>query len=185
MERSKSRRAVRAFVGVTVGLFAIGGAASEAGAAAAVVKQSGPLVIYGNPYGDGTANPVLAGSTARVHAVEDANGKTIVTLQVAGLTPNREFGSHVHVGACNAANKAGGHYQNVIGTGESFANAQNEVWLDFETDDEGNGSAQAKVDWTFRADGANAIMIHDHHTPDEDPVAGVAGPKLACLDVDF
>ena len=176
---------VRGLVGVTVGLLTFGSAVSEASAAAVVVKQSGPLVRYDNPYGDGTANPVLAGATARVHAVEGANGKTIVTLEVAGLAPNREFGSHVHVGACNAANKAGGHYQNVPGTGENFANAQNEVWLDFETDDEGNGSAQAKVDWTFRPDGANAVIIHDHHTPDEDPVAGVAGPKLACLDVDF
>jgi Cu-Zn family superoxide dismutase len=177
-------RARRALVGVGVGRVALASMAAQAGAAATVVQASGPLVRYDNPYGDGTANPVLAGATARVHAVEGAAGKTIVTLEVDGLTPDREFGSHVHVGACNV-NKAGGHYQNVPGTGEAFANPENEVWLDFETDDAGHGFAQAKVNWEFRSNGANAVIIHDHSTPEHDPVAGVAGPKLACLDVDF
>src|SRR5260221_11951758 len=132
MEAGKSRRVLRAIVGMSVGVIALGATTAPAGAAATVVQASGPLVRYDNPYGNGTANPVLAGATARVHAVEDANGKTIVTLEVEGLTPNREYGSHVHVLPCNV-NKAGGHYQNVPGTGQNFANPDNQVWLDFTT----------------------------------------------------
>jgi Cu/Zn superoxide dismutase len=147
--------------------------------AADVVRSAGPLTVYADPYGDGTANPTDGGS-ARVQAVANSSGaagKTIVTLHVTGLAPNREFGSHVHILACGD-NKAGGHYRNVP-TGP--ATPDNEIWLDFTTDDEGSGSAQAVVNWTIRPGGAKAVVIHDHGT---EP-GGAAGPKLACLDVAF
>jgi Cu-Zn family superoxide dismutase len=177
------------FVGiVAIGLVVLVAAATGAGAGANVVRASGPLVRYADPYGTGAANPIEEGATATVRATEDASGKTLVSVQVRGLPADREFGAHVHVGACNN-NKAGGHYQHVPaptgGNTSAYANPDNEIWLDFTTNAAGNASAQASVDWTFRTDGANALMIHDHATTATDPGAGTAGAKLACLDVDF
>jgi hypothetical protein len=37
----------------------------------------------------------------------------------------------------------------------------------------------------LRTDGANAVILHDHHTTEANPGAGTAGSKLACLNVDF
>jgi Cu-Zn family superoxide dismutase len=144
-----------------------------------VVRAEGSLTAYDNPYGTGAANPT-AGGAARVHAVANSSGedgKTIVTLHVTGLAPNREFGSHVHILACGD-NKAGGHYRN---DPAGPATPDNEIWLDFTTNGAGSGRAQAVVDWTIRPGGAKAVIIHDHET---EP-GGAAGPKLACLDVAF
>lgn len=182
-----TKRAVRVTRGLCalgVGVATVGALAVSAAGSATVVTGEGALTLYANPYGDGRPNPVEEGATARVHAVEDASGRTIVTVHVKGLPANREFGSHVHVADC-ATNKAGGHYQNVPGTGAAFANAENEIWLDFHTNDAGNATAKATVDWTFRPGGANAVIIHNNHTAHADPGAGTAGSKLACLDVDF
>ena len=150
-----------------------------------MVRSSGDLTVYADPYGTGAANPITGGE-ASVHSVTTPSGKTIVTLHVSGLPANRSFGSHVHKLACND-NKAGGHYQNVPAVpptsvnDPSVANPENEVWLDFTANAAGNAEAHAEVDFAFRLDGANAVMIHDHHTES----GGVAGSKLACLDVDF
>ncbi len=161
-----------AVAGLTLGLAA---AALPAQAeSATVVAAGGALTVYANPYGDGTANSTEGGSAA-VHSVSTASGSTIVTLHVTGLAPNREYGAHAHVFDCSV--QGGGHYQNVAGV----ATAANEIWLDFTTNSAGNGSAQTQVAWTIRPDGANAVVIHDHTTDS----AGKAGPKLACLDVDF
>jgi Cu-Zn family superoxide dismutase len=74
--------------------------------------------------------------------------------------------------------KGSGHYQNVPG----LVSEENEIWLDFTTDAEGNGSSTAVRDWLIRPGGASSVIIHDHGT---DHMAGTAGPKLGCLDVDF
>jgi hypothetical protein len=41
--------------------------------------------------------------------VRTGDGKTIVSVQVAGLTPGATYGSHVHNQSCADGN-AGGHY---------------------------------------------------------------------------
>jgi len=171
--------AIMAMVAVTLG------AAIASAEGAKVVRSSGDLTVYANPYGNGTDNPI-SGGAASVHSVTTPSGKTIVTLHVSGLPADRSFGSHVHKLACSN-NKAGGHYQNVPAVppvsvnDPSVANPDNEVWLDFTTNAAGNGEAHAEVDFAFRADGANAVIIHDHHTES----GGVAGAKLACLNVNF
>src|SRR5437867_4218082 len=161
------------------------GVAVASGEGAKVVRSSGDLTVYANPYANGTANPI-SGGEASVHSVTTPSGKTIVTLHVSGLPANRSFGSHVHKLGCND-NKAGGHYQNVPAVpptsvnDPSVANPENEVWLDFTTNAAGNGEGHAEVDFAFRPDGANAVVIHDHGTE----AGGIAGAKLACLDVNF
>lgn len=158
------------------GVAALAGAAVVSAGGAKVVRAGGPLVVFANPYGNGAANPVQDGS-ARVHSVTTPNGKSIVTLHVSGLTPNRSYGAHVHVAACESG-QAGGHYRNVPA---GPATAANEVWLDFTTNAAGQGRAKAVVNFGFRLDGANAVVVHDHATDG----AGAAGPKLGCINVDF
>ncbi len=161
---------------LAAGVALLGATAIVSAGGATVVRARGPLVVFANPYSDNTANPVEGGS-ARVHSVTTPNGKTIVTLHVSGLEPNRSFGSHVHVAACETG-AAGGHYRNDIACP---ATPENEVWLDFTTNGSGNGHAKAVVDWPFRANGANAVVVHDRETDG----AGAAGPKLGCINVDF
>src|SRR5205807_5728525 len=82
---------------------------------------------------------VPAGATASVHATYTGDGRTVVTLHVRGLLPNRDYGAHAHRNACAASPAAaGGHYQNVQdpvqpSTDPAFANPSNEIWLDLMT----------------------------------------------------
>lgn len=164
-------------------------AASPSLAGADRVRAEGPLIRYG------TGELVPAGATARVQAVYNAAGDTIVTLHVRGLLPNHEYGAHAHKLACGATDPlaAGGHFQNVeppAGTSPSlalYANPGNEIWLDLTTDEDGNGVAQTKVAWQFSPGRrAGSVMIHAEHTHDGTTgPAGTAGARLACLTVAF
>jgi Cu-Zn family superoxide dismutase len=62
-----------------------------------------------------------------------------------------------------------------------YANPRNELWLDFKTNSHGSGYAFARVDFLIRPGEAKAVVIHDRATD----MNGVAGPKLACVDVPF
>jgi Cu-Zn family superoxide dismutase len=132
---------------------------------------------------------VPSGARATAHAVATGDGRTIVTLQVFGLLPDREYGAHAHVAACGPLpGDAGGHFQYVPGLANdpAFANPSNEIWLDVHTDSEGNGSSKAVLDWQFPADRrAHSIVIHDHHTSSDPGTAGMAGPRYGCLTVAF
>ncbi len=183
-----TRRIAAAGLATGLAAFTLASLANSPAAAAATRVDTGrqALVSY-------NATFVPAGATARVRAIATASGKTVVTLQVRGLSPNREYGSHAHQFACGATGAiAGGHYQYVVdpvqpSTDDAYANPQNEIWLDFTTDSEGNGSAQTVVEWQFPADRrAQSVIIHDHHTPTgPDGSAGVAGPRYGCLSVPF
>lgn len=140
---------------------------------------------------DEVAVPV--GSRADVDT-DDDDGRTTVTLTVTGLEPNRDFGAHVHTRPCgpNPAD-AGPHYQNMVdpaatpdspSTDPAYANPQNEIWLDFTTDESGNARVMSTVDWEFRDDEAESVVIHDHHTMTAPGEAGMAGDRLACIDED-
>lgn len=197
-------RTVRILVGTLAATTALtlGGtltAQAGGGKGAERVDADGELTRYPLLVNGADTNPVLAGATARVHAVATPSGKTIVTLQVEGLTPNRAFGSHAHTKVCGATGAAAGpHYQDAVdpvqpSVNAAYANPDNEIWLDFTTDDEGRGHAQAVVDWHFvrdaaHPDGANSVIIHRDETSHGEPghpAAGVAGPRLACLTVPF
>jgi Cu-Zn family superoxide dismutase len=156
-------------------------------AAAPPVRTTAVLGVTAGSYVYGNALPV--GARAVVHATTTASGSTIVTLHVYGLEPNREYGAHAHRAVCGANPlDAGGHFQHVLGgaTDPAYANPSNEIWLDFTTDAEGNGASQAVQGWTFTADSRpHSVVIHDHLTATEPGVAGTAGPRLACMTVEF
>jgi Cu-Zn family superoxide dismutase len=159
-------------------------AASPALAGAEHVRASGELVRYSAAVPDG--------AQGRVNAVYNAHGDTIVVLHVTGLAPYTAYGSHAHANACGATGAAAGpHYQHVVdphqpSTSPAYANPQNEIWLDFETDSEGNGAAIAKVDWQFAPERRpRSVIIHAEQTHTGPDNSGTAGARLACLTVNF
>jgi Cu-Zn family superoxide dismutase len=134
---------------------------------------------------------VPAGANARVSAAE-GDDSTTVSLEVSGLQPNRGYGAHAHAQPCGATGAdAGPHFQReqdpvVPSVDPAFANPDNEIWLDFTTDAEGNGAAEATVDWAFPEDRrAASVIIHAMPTKTGPGEAGVAGDRAACIAVDF
>ncbi len=131
------------------------------------------------------------GATVRLRAVYTASGSTVVTLHVKGLVPNREYGAHAHVNECGPTGAAAGaHFQHVVdpvtpSTNPAYANPDNEIWLDFTTDDEGSAAAQTVVRWQFDERRAHSVVIHYEHTRTGPTDSGVAGPRLGCLTVPF
>jgi len=119
------------------------------------------------------------------------NGQTTVELKVSGLLPNTKYGSHVHTKPCGAKPAdSGPHYQNdkdpvSPSVDPKFANADNEIWLDFSTDAKGDATGTATVKWEFRKGEANAVIVHAAHTSTEHGKAGTAGDRLACLTAQF
>jgi superoxide dismutase, Cu-Zn family len=174
-----------------------------AGCTAALALPGSPAVAGASSVDSGrqaltsyNATYVPPGATAKVRAVYNGSGSTVVTLHVWGLAPNRAYGAHAHRFACSPTNPlaAGGHFQYRVdpvqpSTDPAYANPRNEVWLDLTTDADGNGSAQTVVRWQPpNASGARpaSVILHDHHTA-TGPAgsAGAAGPRYGCLTVAF
>ncbi|WP_166350250.1 superoxide dismutase family protein [Phytoactinopolyspora limicola] len=132
---------------------------------------------------------VPAGAPVQVTVAPADPGGTTYTLHIEDVEPARDFGAHLHTGACGPdPADAGPHYQNSLdpvqpSTDPAYANPDNEVWLDLTTDDDGAGSAEATVRWTPREGEANSIVIHEHHTMTDPGHAGHAGDRLACVDL--
>ncbi|MFI6551892.1 superoxide dismutase family protein [Streptomyces griseus] len=117
---------------------------------------------------------VPAGARIEVTQFTDPSG-TRVGARLRGLVPGRAYGMHVHTSPCGADPAAAGpHYQH---RPEPTADPANEVWLDFRTDEDGDGRAEALHGWDFREDGARSVIIHDRQ--------GGAGERAACFTVPF
>ena len=180
----------------TAGLAGLAALAFSAPAVAGSVSRSaGELVRYPDqaPVADA---PV--GASARVQRVETGDGRTIVTLHASGLEPLAQYGAHAHVNPCGDPHldpkglAAGGHFQHVVPTAgqpathPDVANPANEIWLDLNTDEAGEGVAKAVVDWQFDpARRARSVIIHERSTDRGPTTWGTAGKRVACLDVPF
>ncbi|MGW1291815.1 superoxide dismutase family protein [Streptomyces sp. NPDC002533] len=117
---------------------------------------------------------VPAGARIEVTRFTGPSG-TRVGARLHGLVPGRAYGMHVHTSPCGADPAAAGpHYQH---RPSATADPVNEVWLDFRTDEDGDGRAEAVHDWNFRAGGARSVIIHDRQ--------GGAGERAACFTVPF
>ncbi|MFC8658950.1 superoxide dismutase family protein [Streptomyces parvus] len=117
---------------------------------------------------------VPAGARIEITEFTDPSG-TRVGTRLRGLTPGRAYGMHVHTSPCGADPAAAGpHYQH---RPSATADPVNEVWLDFRTDEDGDGRAAAVQDWNFREGGARSVIIHDRQ--------GGAGERAACFTVPF
>src|SRR5688572_11784648 len=82
----------------------------------------GDLVVFAD-------GPALGYSelSGRVQMVRTGDGKTIVSVQVAGTTPGSVYGSHVHSQACADGN-AGGHYGFGHPVGGGAGPGNSEIW---------------------------------------------------------
>ena len=137
-----------------------------------------------------TYNPAVvpAGATARLTITKTPNGAT-VRLSVTGMVPRRAYGAHLHTDPCTGAPAAAGpHYQHVHDPASppsgdpGYANPRNEVWLDFTADAAGVGSAAAVQGWSFdETRPPRSLIVHAEVTRTERGVAGMAGPRVACL----
>ena len=147
---------------------------SAAGIAFAGGRSSGPDYTY-------TGSEPFADARAVVQVVARGNGTSLVTLHVTGVDAEagRTFGAHVHTASCGADPlAAGGHYQHAGVTGDLV---DKEVWLDFTIDEEGNGHAEAIRPWIVSSSASRSVIIHALPT---NATTGVAGPRLACIDID-
>lgn len=134
---------------------------------------------------------VPVGARAGVTSKEDAENTTVM-LEVSGLQPDRQYGSHIHTLACGVDGMAAGphfqHEQDPISPSvdPAFANDRNEIWLDFTTDASGAATVTSTVPWTFTDDRrAGSVIIHAMQTATEPGKAGMAGDRIACITVDF
>lgn len=131
--------------------------------------------------------------SARVHSVSTAAGRTMVTLTVKGMTGGHTYGAHAHVLPCDVTDKmaAGPHWQLEEdpvspSVDPGYANPHNEIWLDVTTNEAGNGTAKATLDFAFAGTHRpRSVIIHAMPTATAPGSAGTAGARLACLDVDF
>ncbi|MGW9477306.1 superoxide dismutase [Saccharomonospora azurea] len=136
------------------------------------------------------ARLVPVGALAGV-AMRRSKSDTVTELEVYGLSPHRAYGAHAHVKPCGPTGAAAGsHYQHVQdpkqpSTDPAYANAENEIWLDFRTDSYGAGSAKSEVAWTFDERRPASVVIHERTTSTSEGEAGTAGNRLACINVPF
>lgn len=142
-----------------------------------------------------TYNPLVpVGARVKVDSWYRPDGRMVVVLRASGLEEDYEYGAHAHNNPCGATGGlAGPHYQFNVdpvlpSVNAAYANPDNEIWLDFTTDDKGRGWAMAVQDWQPPADRRpGSVILHIRHTAhgDGDGVPGSAGERLACLTVDF
>ncbi|MEV0262782.1 superoxide dismutase family protein [Streptomyces sp. NPDC050617] len=145
------------------------------------------------PYTAVTYDPVSVPEAARVVVTERRHegGGTTVALRLEGVQANRTFGAHAHSKPCGAKPEdSGPHYQDVRdpkqpSTDPAYANPRNEVWLDLTTDEDGDGRSRAAQSWHFRYGEARSVVVHEHKTSTEPGHAGMAGARLACVNVPF
>lgn len=173
---------------------AIAASALALAGAAAFTAESASASFGGNAATLHTySTAVPADAAAFVQVVRTSSDSTRVILQLQGFAPNTTYGAHAHVNSCSPTSgaAAGPHYQYVKdpvspSTNPAYANPRNEIWLDTTTNAAGNGTAVARVDWTFPADRkAKSVILHAEPTRTGPNDSGVAGARLACIDVAF
>jgi Cu-Zn family superoxide dismutase len=177
------------------------GCAGPAGSAAPtesprVMSAAGTFAPYSPGATAITYDPAVVPPGGRAAVTITSTGKgTSVRLTVAGLRPHRGYGVHLHTRPCGPkGDDAGPHYQHRTdpsasasrpSSDPSYANPQNEVWLDLTTDASGDGSAVSTHPWTFGPTAPRSLIIHAMPTSMPTSMAsgeaGSAGVRAACL----
>ncbi|MCA1671834.1 MAG: superoxide dismutase family protein, partial [Actinobacteria bacterium] len=140
-----------------------------------------------------TYNPDLAPPGARLTVtLTPSDGATMGKLDVSGLLPNRGYAVHLHANPCGSTGAAAGpHFQHQVdpvatpdkpSTDPKYANPDNEVWLDVQTDAKGSGTSTAKVPFAFTDRAPASVVVHEAmKTATQPGEAGTAGDRVACL----
>ncbi|MFI5894767.1 superoxide dismutase [Actinoplanes sp. NPDC051513] len=172
----------------------------SAGPAAASTLPVAPYLTASGtflPYRPGstavTYNPAVVppGAAAELTITKTGYGSE-VRLTAGGLIPHRMYGAHLHTKPCTAVpEEAGPHYQNhkdpaATPTSPSanpiYANAQNEIWLDFTASAAGDASSSVSHGWNFDPQSPpRSLVLHETHTMTASGEAGKAGAREACL----
>ncbi|MEV5876765.1 superoxide dismutase family protein [Streptomyces sp. NPDC052101] len=161
------------------------GSASTPGLSVEALGQFVPPAAFASSHAYASSHAVTynqslvpEGAWIRVRQHTERSGATTVLMRVVGVKPGHAFGVHVHQKACGAdPAAAGSHYQDKVGMDADHVNAQNEVWLDFQSDSRGSGTATAQHEWTFRKGEAASVVIHSE--------PGTKGSRVACFTVPF
>ena len=100
--------------------------------------------------------------------------KTDSDLFISKAPKNKKWGAIAHVDRCSK-NQGGARYRNNPNGG---SNAQNEIWLDINTNGQGKGtSVHSRVNFRVRPNGARSLVLY------QNPAAsGNVGKRIACLD---
>jgi hypothetical protein len=117
--------------------------------------------------------PGLGYTEIRGHAqmVRTGDGKTTVTVKVAGLTPGETYGSHVHNLPCGDSN-AGGHYSFGHPVAGGAAADGSEIWPGpFTANRAGRAHGKTTVGETAGPSAVSVVI----HAP--------TGQKIACADL--
>lgn len=155
------------------------------------ITTRGTFAAYSDAAVAVTYDPSLVpvGATAEITVGETDRGTTVL-LAVTGLQKERAYGAHLHTKPCGpAAADSGPHLQHSPdpaasvsppSVDPSYANPENEVWLDFTTDADGAAASTSTLDWRFDP-APRSLVIHAQSTKTEPGVAGTAGARAACL----
>lgn len=169
-----SRRPRRRLVAaLAAGGILVGGGAAVA---ATVARSAGPDYVYGSPH-------AFSNASATVKVAKSGKGSTKVILKVWGADApaGQTFGAHVHQLSCGAlATDSGGHYAHAA-AGTTGTLQSREVWLDFAVKSDGTGKSVAIRPWVLDESTPRSVVIHALPT---NPDTGVAGARLACIDLD-
>jgi superoxide dismutase, Cu-Zn family len=133
--------------------------------------------------------PIGAAMTATI--IPTSEGST-AQLTVLGLLPNRSYAVAAYNKPCGpTAGASGARFQNhpdpaatpsAPSTDPRYANPDNEIWLDVQTDASGAGTAATTVPFVLTDRVPGSIVVHDQtQTPQSSARAGNFGARIACL----
>ena len=106
-------------------------------------------------------------TSGRVMVLRGDDETTLAYIQAIGLAANTAYGAHVHNLPCDLG--GGGHYKNDPDV--PTAEEDNEIWLSFTTNNQGNGLGQGTGDFLARPE-AQSIVVHNP-----------GGLRIACADL--
>ncbi len=110
----------------------------------------------------------------RAQMVRTADGKTIVSIHVTGLTPDATYGSHVHAGSCAINATGGGHYFFGGAVPDGDGPGSNEIWPGPVTANRGGvGNGNSIVGATAGPTASSVVIHREGPTPN----------KIACADL--
>lgn len=169
------------------GVTAIWGVAMVLSALALPALANGATVTRGTFSAlAGTTGLPEEGLSGRVQAVRTGDGKTHLSVRVAGLQPGVTYGVHLHDAECSAPNPGGGHYKHDV-TGA--AQPPNELWPSSTPHDPlagitansaGIATGRGTADWVA---GDEAVSVVLHAGLGHGATSTSGGPKLACADL--
>lgn len=120
--------------------------------------------------------------------LERSDGGTDVSLEVSGLEPKTAYVAHLHTGGCDQADPGGPHFQFEKGGSEE---PPNEIHLEFTTDANGKGEAEAESKREVPVGEAGSVVIHaaEEEKPHHEMAAFVHeghshSEKVACAELE-